>query len=346
MLLGSLVLMFAAGTPAETPKSDPGPPLVELLFVFGGAGIVVYLFQKLGLPSVVGLLAAGVLIGPTSLGLVTDTEQVHLLAEVGIVVLLFAVGLEFSLSRMLAMARTMMLVGLPQVAFCIAATVAVTWGGVQERQPRRVRRDAGGDVEYGGGHQAARRPRRVERPARPGVGRRPAVPGLARGRVRPGGPAPRPRRRPGRVAGRHPVDRPRGGRRHPPGRAVRPPAPPVPSGEDAEPGTLPDRHFRRLHRHGDAHLRGRAVAGARGVPGRADPVRVRVRAPDAGRSAAVPRHARQPVLHLGRDVARCRLPGRRTCSRSSGWSAGCWRSSSWPSRSRRPCSATSSARRC
>lgn len=101
--------------------------LRDLLTVFAVAGVVVYLFQRLRLPSIVGLLAAGVLVGPTGLGLVGETEQVHLLSEIGVVVLLFAVGLEFSLSRVLSMGRLMGLVGLPQVLGSIVLTAAATW---------------------------------------------------------------------------------------------------------------------------------------------------------------------------------------------------------------------------
>jgi CPA2 family monovalent cation:H+ antiporter-2 len=64
-------------------------------------------------------------VGPYGLGLVDGLEQVRLLAEVGVVVLLFAVGLEFSLSRLLAMWRVMLQVGVPQVLDCLIA-VAVT----------------------------------------------------------------------------------------------------------------------------------------------------------------------------------------------------------------------------
>ena len=89
---------------------------------------VVFAFQYLRLPAVVGLLVAGVLMGPSGLSLVRDVERVRVLAEIGVVVLLFAVGLEFPLSRLWGMLPLMLKVGLPQVLVCGAVTaLAVAW---------------------------------------------------------------------------------------------------------------------------------------------------------------------------------------------------------------------------
>lgn len=80
---------------------------------------MVFVFHRLKIPAVVGLLVAGAIVGPYGLGLIGEVEKVELLAEVGVVVLLFMVGLEFSLSRLLAMWRVMVVVGLPQVLICV-----------------------------------------------------------------------------------------------------------------------------------------------------------------------------------------------------------------------------------
>src|SRR5687768_11865713 len=89
--------------------------LADLLIVFLVAGLAVFVFHRLRLPAIVGFLIAGVLVGPYGLRLVREVEQVQFLAEVGVVVLLFSVGLEFSLSRLSRMAGAMLVVGLPQV---------------------------------------------------------------------------------------------------------------------------------------------------------------------------------------------------------------------------------------
>ena len=59
------------------------------------------LFHKIKLPSVMGYLIAGVLIGPYGLQLIEDIEAVKHLAEIGVILLLFVIGLEFSLTRLL-----------------------------------------------------------------------------------------------------------------------------------------------------------------------------------------------------------------------------------------------------
>jgi CPA2 family monovalent cation:H+ antiporter-2 len=100
--------------------------LRDLLIVFGVAAVVVYLFQRLRLPSVVGLLVAGAVIGPHGLSLIGETGHVRILAEIGVVVLLFAVGLEFSLPRLAGLGRLMARVGVPQVLICVAVALAAT----------------------------------------------------------------------------------------------------------------------------------------------------------------------------------------------------------------------------
>src|SRR5687767_10881083 len=109
------------------PIMEPFSFLRDLLIVFAVAAAVVFLFQRLRVPSVVGLLVAGVLIGPYGLSLIHDTDRVKTMAEIGVVVLLFAVGLEFNLPRLVGMGRLMAGVGLPQVLFCEAVGVILTW---------------------------------------------------------------------------------------------------------------------------------------------------------------------------------------------------------------------------
>jgi CPA2 family monovalent cation:H+ antiporter-2 len=109
--------------------------LRDLLIVFAAAGAAVYLFQRLRLPTVVGLLSAGVLVGPNALGLIRDADHIELLAEIGVVVLLFAVGLEFSLPRLAGMGRVMAAVGAPQVMLCGLAGVTTTWWYFNDVRP-------------------------------------------------------------------------------------------------------------------------------------------------------------------------------------------------------------------
>jgi CPA2 family monovalent cation:H+ antiporter-2 len=86
--------------------------LSELLVIFSVSIAVVFLFQKLRLPSIAGFLVAGALIGPYGLNLVSDLQQVQVLAEIGVVLLLFTIGVEFSLAHLTA-ARGLLLISGP-----------------------------------------------------------------------------------------------------------------------------------------------------------------------------------------------------------------------------------------
>jgi CPA2 family monovalent cation:H+ antiporter-2 len=101
--------------------------LTDLVIVFAVAAAVVFAFGRARVPSVVGLLVAGVVVGPSGLSLVADVASVRLLAEIGVVVLLFTVGLEFSMSRLVVMLPAMLRVGLPQILGTTAIVAAATW---------------------------------------------------------------------------------------------------------------------------------------------------------------------------------------------------------------------------
>ena len=79
--------------------------LGQLLILLAAVMAVVMAVRRLQLPPILGYLAAGMALGPYALGLVDDTPGTRWLAELGVVFLLFTLGLEFSLPRMLAMRR-------------------------------------------------------------------------------------------------------------------------------------------------------------------------------------------------------------------------------------------------
>lgn len=92
------------------------PVLNELALIAAIAVLVTVLLHRLRLPTVAGLLAAGALIGPSGLRLVTAVHDIEVLAEVGVVLLLFTIGLEFSLLRLQRILRQVALGGVLQVA--------------------------------------------------------------------------------------------------------------------------------------------------------------------------------------------------------------------------------------
>ncbi len=101
--------------------------LDDFVIVFGVAMAVVMVFSRLRLPSLVGFLLTGALVGPHGLELVHDKHAVELLAEVGVIVLLFTVGIEFSLGQLLQMG-TALFQGLLQVVLTTAAVAGAAMG--------------------------------------------------------------------------------------------------------------------------------------------------------------------------------------------------------------------------
>ena len=100
----------------------------ELVIILTASALVLAAFYRLRLPPTLGYLVTGLLIGPGALGLVANQEAVQRLAEFGVVFLLFSLGLEFSLSRLLAMRRLVFGLGGGQVLICTAAFMAVGLG--------------------------------------------------------------------------------------------------------------------------------------------------------------------------------------------------------------------------
>ena len=98
--------------------------LRDLAVIFAGSLLVILAFYRLKLPALPGFIVAGILLGPNALGLVSDPHRVEGLAEVGVILLLFTIGIEFSLSRLKEMGRQVIVGGGAQMAFTIVATLA------------------------------------------------------------------------------------------------------------------------------------------------------------------------------------------------------------------------------
>ncbi|MGB3545034.1 cation:proton antiporter [Rubrivirga sp.] len=102
------------------------PFVGELAALFAAGVVVAYLCYRVRLVPIVGFLLAGVAVGPFALGLVEDVELVAELAEVGVILLLFSIGVEFSLKEMARLARPIFVGGGAQVAL----TVGLVTGGL------------------------------------------------------------------------------------------------------------------------------------------------------------------------------------------------------------------------
>jgi CPA2 family monovalent cation:H+ antiporter-2 len=106
-------------------------PVLEELVIIVALGVVVALvLGRLRLPTITGLLVAGVVAGPHALSLVHNEHTIEALAEVGVVLLLFGIGLELSISRLTRIMRLLLLGGSIQVGvtFVAAGGIAIALG--------------------------------------------------------------------------------------------------------------------------------------------------------------------------------------------------------------------------
>ncbi len=108
-------------TPLPLPPPHDGASLLTPIVFLAVAVIAVPLFKRLKLGSVVGYLVAGILIGPFGFAYFSDAASVLAFAELGIVMLLFIIGLELKPSRLWAMRRDILGFGLTQIFTCTAA---------------------------------------------------------------------------------------------------------------------------------------------------------------------------------------------------------------------------------
>ncbi len=103
---------------------------LEMLAVFGSAKLLDELFERVGQPGIVGQILAGVLIGPSVLGWIAPNEFLSALAELGVMFLLFSVGLEVKASELMKMGATASLVAALGVAvpFGLGFGLLLLWG--------------------------------------------------------------------------------------------------------------------------------------------------------------------------------------------------------------------------
>src|SRR4029079_10708155 len=100
-------------------------PLPLILVLLAASVFVVTLARRLGLPSILGYVTVRLALGPHAIGIFPETDATHLLAELGVVFLLFTLGLEFSWPRMVALRREVFGLGTLQVAGTAGAVAVI-----------------------------------------------------------------------------------------------------------------------------------------------------------------------------------------------------------------------------
>jgi CPA2 family monovalent cation:H+ antiporter-2 len=101
------------------------PILKEVVVMLGLSMVVILVFQRLKLPSILGFLITGIIAGPHGLELVKASHEVEILAEIGVILLLFIIGLEFSLKSLAAIKFAVFIGGAVQVLGTIATAALI-----------------------------------------------------------------------------------------------------------------------------------------------------------------------------------------------------------------------------
>jgi CPA2 family monovalent cation:H+ antiporter-2 len=109
--------------------------LLEILVLLGAAMVLGVVAERLRQSAVVGYLVAGALVGPGALGWVADEQRIFQIAELGVALLLFTIGLEFSPQRLMQLGRVALLSGPLQVVLTtLAGMAAASWLGFSPRE--------------------------------------------------------------------------------------------------------------------------------------------------------------------------------------------------------------------
>ena len=130
-----LIFIMFILMPATANASGALPSLVEdigICVVF--AGVLAIAFTKLKIPVIAAFLIAGIAVGPIGARLVTDPTNIETISELGLILLLFLIGLEIDIRKLLASGRILILTGLLQYPLCIAFGIVFTkvliWMGI------------------------------------------------------------------------------------------------------------------------------------------------------------------------------------------------------------------------
>ncbi len=101
--------------------------LSDIVWIFGLATLVILLFTRLKVPTIIGFLLTGAIAGPYGLSLVQASTTVEVLSEIGVILLLFVIGMEFSLKSLLSIKKAVFIGGSLQVSLTILVTTVLSY---------------------------------------------------------------------------------------------------------------------------------------------------------------------------------------------------------------------------
>ncbi len=96
--------------------------LKDIVIIFALSSLVNYLFTKIKVPTIIGYLLTGVIVGPKLMGIIKTPSEIELMAEIGVVLLLFMIGMEFSLNHLFKIRRRVFLGGFLQLSLTTLVT--------------------------------------------------------------------------------------------------------------------------------------------------------------------------------------------------------------------------------
>src|SRR4030066_728853 len=106
--------------------------LKSLEIIFVASAIVILLLYKLKIPSLVGFIVAGIIIGPYGIGLVKDTHFIQILTEIGVILLLFTIGIGFSMAKLVRIKKAVVGGGGTQVFLTILLSAIFTYIAIDD----------------------------------------------------------------------------------------------------------------------------------------------------------------------------------------------------------------------
>ena len=99
--------------------------LKDIVVIFALSTLVNYVFTRIRIPTIIGYLFTGIIVGPHLLAIIHAPHEIELMADIGVVLLMFTIGLEFSLNHLLRIRKIVFLGGFMQLILTVAATMVI-----------------------------------------------------------------------------------------------------------------------------------------------------------------------------------------------------------------------------
>jgi len=99
--------------------------LKDIVVIFALSTLVNYLFTRIRIPTIIGYLLTGIIAGPHLFGIISSPHEIELMAEIGVVLLMFTIGLEFSIEHLFKIRKIVFLGGFLQLSFTVLVTLFI-----------------------------------------------------------------------------------------------------------------------------------------------------------------------------------------------------------------------------